>query len=448
MAKNKCTVLLGYDDEPIADRDKPFLSHAVNKIGGTPNWPASEIAISPCPLCGQTRPLILQIYAPLENSQFHRTLYIFACLNAPCSAQSSSWFCVRTQSLEKSPGCGVGDNYEQVVKSVAAPAPAISWCSGADEWGDDEEEVGAGGGDGTGDTVMRVDTGCAAPDENDNEENGNVIRWDANKISDEEEESNSLENDPVPGFGDLRVDERNANADGHGARGGLIDNLYTSKVTAEIEATEEDGVVTVETPVTPKRDLIALLKQPQIISREVRDLTLKSFYINVDEERSVMPAISDHVRELLNEYQKHEDVKTSPDSPLGQGGGAVGGQQPMDAEMYEKGVPAHGDLMFHNFMTKLQENPGQILRYSRTAAPLLIAPLKELVVPPLCQHCKQEMICEIQILPTLIEKLRLEATGQQVPIDFGNVLVWTCVKSCWDTPDRMRAEMVLVQQES
>lgn len=37
MAKNKCTVLLGYSEyEPIADRDKPYLNHAVNKIGGTP----------------------------------------------------------------------------------------------------------------------------------------------------------------------------------------------------------------------------------------------------------------------------------------------------------------------------------------------------------------------------------------------------------------------------
>lgn len=435
MARNKCTVLLGYDDEPIADKDKPYLNHAVNKIGGTPNWPASEIVITPCPLCGQARPLILQIYAPLENSQFHRTLYIFACLNAPCSTQSSSWYCVRTQSLEKSPSGG--DSYEHASSQQVVKPAGISWCSGADEWDDDEEDVAGGGAE---DTIMRVDIG-AEPDVNDNEENGNVIRWD-NKISDEEEESNSLENDPVPEFGDLRVDERNAN-DG-GARGGLIDNLFTSKVSAEIEGTEDD-VVAVETPLTPKRDLIALLKQPQIIPRDVRDLTLKGFYINVDEERSFAPDISDHVKELLHEYQKHEEVKTSPDSPVGHG--AVGGQ-PVDQEMYEKGVPAHGDLMFHNFMTKLQENPGQILRYSRTAAPILIAPLKELVVPPLCQHCKNEMICEIQILPTIIEKLCLEATGQQVPIDFGNVLVWTCIKSCWDTPDRVRAEMVLVQQES
>lgn len=140
-------------------------------------------------------------------------------------------------------------------------------------------------------------------------------------------------------------------------------------------------------------------------------------------------------------------VKTSPDSPMGQG--AVGGVDPapIDLELYEKGVPIHGDLMFHNFMSKIQENPGQILRYSRNAPPILIAPLKELL-PPICQHCGHELLCEVQILPTIIEKLRLDATGEIVPIEFGNAMVWTCVKSCWDTPDRMRTEHVLVQQES
>lgn len=443
MAKNKCIVLLGYDDEPIADKDKPYLNHTVNKIGGIANWPAGEIAIAPCPLCGQNRPLVVQIYAPLENSQFHRTLYVFACLNAPCSTQSQSWACVRTQALEKSPVENeAAAAAAHVVKTVVASN--ISWCSGADDWGDDDD-----GTTGVGDTFMRVDTGNLMEPE----ENGNVIRYENSKISDEDEESNSLENDPVPGFGNLRVDERNANGGGGGggAKGGLIDNLYTSKATAEIEGTEGD-VVVVDTPLSPKRDLLALLKQPQVIPRDLKDVTLKSVYIAVDEERSSSPVITEHVRELLQEYQRHEEVKTSPDSPMGGHGGAAaggGGAQPvpMEQELYEKAIPIHGDLMFHNFMSKLQENPGQILRYSRNASPILIAPLKELL-SPVCQHCGHEMICEVQILPTIIEKLRLEATGESAPIDFGNVLVWTCVKSCWDTPDKMRTEQVVVQQES
>lgn len=55
-------------------------------------------------------------------------------------------------------------------------------------------------------------------------------------------------------------------------------------------------------------------------------------------------------------------------------------------------------------------------------------------------------MCEIQILPTIIPKLRLE-NNDSAPLEFGNILVFTCIKNCWDTPDKMRIENVVVQQE-
>lgn len=84
-------------------------------------------------------------------------------------------------------------------------------------------------------------------------------------------------------------------------------------------------------------------------------------------------------------------------------------------------------------------------RYSRDALPLLVAPICEQV--PKCQNCGGDVICELQILPTLIPKLYLES-GESTPIEFGNALVYTCTQSCWDTPDKMRIELIIVQQES
>ena len=49
-------------------------------------------------------------------------------------------------------------------------------------------------------------------------------------------------------------------------------------------------------------------------------------------------------------------------------------------------------------------------------------------------------------MPTIIPKLTL-ANGERVPLEFGTVLIFTCVKSCWDTPDKMRLENVIVQKE-
>uniref|UniRef100_A0AAG5CY89 Programmed cell death protein 2 C-terminal domain-containing protein n=1 Tax=Anopheles atroparvus TaxID=41427 RepID=A0AAG5CY89_ANOAO len=452
MAKQKSLILLGYVDEPVAEQDIPYLSHTMNKIGGHANWPAGALEIQPCVFCGQQRPLIVQIYAPLEDSQFHRTLYLFACLNAPCSTQSQSWTCIRIQSLEKSsPG---GDAAETRCLKLPSKDATISWCSGADDWGEEEEEATTGKGDEYSTaTFMRVDTSKVASSEQLlNEENGNVIQYE--KVSDEDDESNSMEVEPIPGFENLRVDETNANAGGDGrssgAMGGeLIDNLYTAKATAEIEGPETE-VVVFDKPESPKRDLIALLKQPQVVPRNFEDLTLRGIYISVDEERTSVPIISEHVRELLEEYRRHEEVKTSPDSPSENvaAGGKLPAKPNHDLELYEKGIPMHGDMMFHSFLSKLQENPGQILRYSRNAVPLLISPIKEITIPPQCQYCKSEMICEVQLLPTMIDKLRFEVNGERAPIDFGNVLIWTCVKSCWDTPDKMRQELVLVQTES
>lgn len=93
------------------------------------------------------------MYAPLENSQFHRTLYIFSCVNAVCSNQSNGWLCIRVQQIEKV--------IENDASKARAIVPNINWCSGANDW-DDSEDI--------------IYTGNDA--DNSNEQNGNVIRND------------------------------------------------------------------------------------------------------------------------------------------------------------------------------------------------------------------------------------------------------------------------------
>uniref|UniRef100_A0A336MIW4 CSON002202 protein n=1 Tax=Culicoides sonorensis TaxID=179676 RepID=A0A336MIW4_CULSO len=426
MAKNKCTVLLGYEDDFITDKQKHFIDYTTNKVGGKPDWPSSEIYVPSCTLCAGARRLIVQIYAPLENSSFHRTLYLFSCLNPPCSNQSEGWLCMRTEILEK--------NYhekEGYKVSTGKKIEKIEWCTGADDWGDEME------GD---DTSLDTNT-------NSNEENGNVVisvennqKCD-NRMSDEDDESNSLGSDPlIPGFNNLGIDDRNANAALAGAYAIEKQVPSPSRPTAEIEGAESE-VILIDMPQAPQKDVIKLLTNAPMFNQIPQDQVIKSFFISVDEEQiSDKIKISEHVRELLVEYEMRDDtLRTSPDDPN------VGAGNNMDeGEIYERGIPVHGDLMFHNFLSRIQENPGQMLRYSREAAPLLIGPLKETIQK--CQNCGGDVICELQVLPSLIPKLKFE-NNEAVPIDFGNVLVYTCMKSCWDTPDKMRLEKVIVQQE-
>lgn len=51
------------------------------------------------------------------------------------------------------------------------------------------------------------------------------------KLSDEDDESNSMDSDPLPGFENLNVDDKNANCEG-GAVGRLINS---PSATAEID---------------------------------------------------------------------------------------------------------------------------------------------------------------------------------------------------------------------
>lgn len=232
------------------------------------------------------------------------------------------------------------DKSQDLDQVVSKNSSKMNWCSGEDDWGEEE-------------------------DVNDNEQNGNLLYPPQTNLdnkrnySDEEDDSNSMENDILSGFGAMQVgDDKNANC--AGAQGGVTVNIPA--VFAEIEG-EESEVVSVDCPKAPERDLIALMKHTSGISlMNFKNLTLKSFFLAVEEESSnpkcFGSGISDeHVRELYAEYQKHDEVsKHSPTSGSGSSNDAGEGEQ------YENATPAHGDLMFYNFLETIQRNPGQIIR--------------------------------------------------------------------------------------
>lgn len=193
-------------------------------------WPNGEISVPACPLCGLNRPLILQIYAPLEKTQFHRTFYIFACMNPVCSNESKGWICMRTQLIEKV----VEKDSGSVKKRPTKASNNINWCSGADDWDDEfaDDECY----DKNYSSQVRMEQQEPFND-NVNEQNGNVVshhflygKNDNRNMSDEEEEeSNSMDSDPIPMFNNLQViDDKNANC---GAQGKMRLTMSTTRET-------------------------------------------------------------------------------------------------------------------------------------------------------------------------------------------------------------------------
>lgn len=281
------------------------------------DFPVSGIAVPNCPICGLKRPLLLQIYAPLDNSVFHRTLFLFGCLNPACSTQSKGWLCIRSQVMEKPKECDGRDNQKRGRQEDNAMQ--INWCSGADDWGVDEDDQNH---------VDIPPTTCLDNDQflnpkknlNDNEENGNSIVNDNYRLSDEDDESTSsiTAGDQLSiELNLMQIDEDNANCNGAGAAAAGMDGAVgpmcpgqrSSQASAEIEGEEKDNVVTIDTPMSPHRDLIALLKQTSALRTDsTNSLTLSSYFLFVEEEVAESNArVSEHVRELLHEYQKKDE---------------------------------------------------------------------------------------------------------------------------------------------
>lgn len=139
-------------------------------------------------------------------------------MNSICSNQSKGWLCIRTEHLEKIYERNGTSNKK---KNASSMNKITSWCSGADDWGDEFSVVDD-----------YFDKNCISSnqmqlvaqqpplDDNLNEQNGNVVcnnivlaKNENRNMSDDEDESNSMD-DPIPMFNNLNmIDDKNANCD-------------------------------------------------------------------------------------------------------------------------------------------------------------------------------------------------------------------------------------------
>lgn len=424
MANARGKIYLGYEDEIINNKNQALINYSVNKIGGHPDWPAEKINFqSKCPLCGLHRLQILQCYAPLDNSPYHRTLYVFACVNPNCWIQSESWACIRSQFQ--------ADTKELTPTVVAIPPENLSWCSDADQWDDNGDSV-------NGNTFDVDNVNCGQ------------------KLSDDDE-SNSLEMECVEvALGNLQVyDAHNANMS---PVQGAVGAIAPPVAAAELEGGDEPDLVCVDTPTNAGTDLQAILAEAAELPVELRNHLLKEplqfvpKYIYVEEEIRQPRANygNDNVNELINKYKRENELElSSPEAVHGAAGGA-------DEETYESAAPLHGDALFHAFLCRLREHPGQILRYTREEPPLLGAPLSNPSspeapnIPGICVRCGSSLICELQLLPSFSHALTLPQDKISRPLShlhFLSVLIFTCSRSCWSNDDVIVNETVIFQPE-
>lgn len=267
-------------------------------------------------------------------------------MNSICSDQSKGWICVRAQHLENvierhNPSNKQKKNANNTVTAM------MNWCSGAEDWGDEFCDDDGFDKNISSNNPMQLVAQQQPFDDNLNEQNGNTVcnnmvmaKNENRNVSDDEDESNSMDSDPIPLFGNLQViDDKNANCGEQGEQfvyilkffsssnkrkhkfenynllyqyiGGAVGLLNSPSASAEIEG-EESEMVCVDAPIAPERDLIALLKQTQAIPNDINNLVLKSYFITVEEERKQSSdfnnaLVNDHIRDLLHKYHGEEE---------------------------------------------------------------------------------------------------------------------------------------------
>ncbi|NXP13254.1 PDD2L protein, partial [Thinocorus orbignyianus] len=170
------------------------------------------------------------------------------------------------------------------------------------------------------------------------------------------------------------------------------------------------------------------------------DPVFQPFYISVvDEEDYAGYLDTEHVNELLREYQQREGLdleQMMSESFAGEGG----------HEKYEKSEAKSRDHIFHKFMKRISVCPEQILRYSWGGQPLFITcPPADMEkgVPP-CGHCGSSRIFEFQLMPALVSLLQSDS---DLSVEFGTAVVYTCERSCWPANHQTPLEEFVFVQE-
>jgi len=427
----KAPVLLGYMDEYMdSDQADAFTS----KIGGAPDWHCGSVPPPSCPLCGSAQPQICQIYAPLDNSVYHRTLHIVCCVQPACWNRNKSWACYRSQLKDTTAASAAA------IVATSVAASSTDWLEDADDWGEEEEDNGNQNLSNTTDT---------SPDSPPPQGAVGGMRTTGPPLD-------NL-NQKIP-FHKLNLGE-DPNANGCGATKAPETQFDAS---AEIEVDDEDaGCVSVDMPEVDTSHIPALFHTGNSADVPTSGVVIMPRYIWVGEETEESSQMSQHEQNLVKQVNK--DLE-----------GGKGGE-----DVYEKVLPRHGDEYSHKFISTIQRNPGQILRYGRNSSepPLLFQPLELLVgnqsinqiidisrnqtvvnqtnnsstaqdlLPSKCTYCGGKLVFEMQLLPTLVSCVETRDIPGTV-VEFGTVLVYTCAESCWKEGDTIRQEVIFLQQEN
>lgn len=108
--------------------------------------------------------------------------------------------------------------------------------------------------------------------------------------------------------------------------------------------------------------------------------------------------------------------------------------------------PVKEDAQFQRFKEKIESYPDQVLRYSKGSEPLWVSDSNQPTSIPECQLCGGPRRFEFQIMPQMLNDLRLDSASD-TGIDWGTLAIYTCSDNC-DLGSAYKKEYVWKQDYS
>eukprot|EP01101_Sappina_pedata_P007148 TRINITY_DN3729_c0_g1_i1.p1 TRINITY_DN3729_c0_g1~~TRINITY_DN3729_c0_g1_i1.p1 ORF type:complete len:409 (+),score=161.12 TRINITY_DN3729_c0_g1_i1:149-1375(+) len=379
-------VQLGFLSKMEAVSSYPFLFPS--KVGGKPIWLNPQTLPTPswliCTSCKKPLPLLLQVYAPLEefDHAYHRTLFVFCCKSGSC--------------LKK--GTGI-----KVLRSQLPKENAFYPAEDIDEEDDEARE-----------TALRLysskaSKGCA------------VCGLSGDKICSQCRSVHYCDRAHQaahwPSHKAYCTVYKNC---GGKATPELLSQLAAVPEKVSSEALFAEWEILTEDEPAAKGEEGAEGAEDSDDSDDDEDIEGDKEEQEQDEEWSQIQAA---LRSELGDPTLLKNLSTS--------GVADSSQSVSSLNQLSK------DAAFTKFVKRTARANTQIMRYDRDADPLLISSSG---LPPseadLCTSCNAPTVFEFQILPQLLYHLHVDVSGEgegqkrDDAVDWGVLLVYTCSKSC------------------
>ncbi|KAF9582349.1 Programmed cell death protein 2 [Lunasporangiospora selenospora] len=437
-------VMLGFVEPVDVEENGPLLPEDFcSKMGGLPIWLNPEQVLESketlCDQCSKPMSFLLQLYSPEDHPEeaFHRVVYVFCCKSGACHKKSSKgcFKVVRSQLPQYNPyyspvskDAEDAEDAEEMNKGWE-PKPAsehehqtLHWTKG----------------------LHKQLCGTNPPNSQAATNASQEINADLADLSISNKNGHSSE--------DEDEDDEDAKAKKQ-KRSQLPTRSLTREEQEYANRLDIDFKLVERIARFPELEIIS---EPEVFDEQ--DIEDGLAYDSSGDEQEAEEGWEARAEALRLKKEKKKAAATKDQNGVSQSlqtaEASMNSLVPVGDEVYEN-TKTDIDPAFLTFQKRIALYPDQVLRYARmeyeltNPEPLYVndigTPTPEDI--PSCPDCGGERTFEFQILPQLLNHLKIDHSAADA-LDFGTVLVYSCKDNCHVPNKHYQHEIAFVQHFS